>query len=69
MSFDWQTIGAVTLTLTAAGYLARLAWHSATRRDSAACGGCGNCATGPAERQIVGIDSLSRPRQPIQTER
>src|SRR5262245_42396855 len=60
MTFDAQNLVAVMVVLTAAGYLARVAWTSITRRKDAACGGCPSC---PENGRATNLVEISAPTQ------
>lgn len=46
VNIDWQSAAAGLIVLVAVGYLARRVWLSVLRQR---LGGCGTCATCPAE--------------------
>ena len=75
VNIDWQSAAAGLIVLVAAGYLARRVWLSVRRQR---LGGCGSCATCPAEesgnaasadgRPLVSLESLagSAHREPLE---
>ena len=62
MESAWQNLIVLSIVLAAGGYLCRMGWQSAARRQSSACGGCSNCPSESTSKgpQVVGIGSLDR---------
>jgi hypothetical protein len=61
VTIDWQNAAAGLIALAAAGYLGRRMWMSVRSRR---LGGCGACATCPAEgssdgRPLVTLESVT----------
>lgn len=60
MELGWQDLAALGIVLTAAGYLARLAWNAVTRKQASGCGsGCGSCSARSVANNSVPEEAVS----------
>jgi hypothetical protein len=52
MEFAWQNLIVLAIVVAAGGYLCRAGWQSMARRQTSACGGCANCPSESASKEV-----------------
>jgi hypothetical protein len=56
MTYDWQTIAALTLVVVSASYAAWRLIRAVTRRTPGGCDSCGNCPAASPPQRLISIE-------------